>query len=246
MEWSEVVRRGANTALPSLKMSPKTRNQGRKITANVKAELVYSAPGYIEQQRSQRAAAILKRALNADAVLFEIPSTSLDHFVVIDITAKQLDEVKGYTILNEFRSDNRNLHLEVVFRSEESTTKAVEKGVSIDGIISKGNPWVDTKERKTIKVNLSPLPLSLYDSLDVALRHALTPYGDVKQVRKYTDTNGRFFGEALVIIDRAAEGDMTEDLPELARVIFLQREGTYVPPPTKKHHWGSSATHHFF
>jgi len=229
MGWSEVVRRGANTAVPSLKMSPKTRQQGRKMTANVKAELVYSAPGYIQQQRSQRAEAILKRALNADAILFEIPNTSLDHVMVIDIIAKQLGELVGYTNLNEFRPDNKNLHLEVVFQDDESSRKAIEKGVTIDGIISKGTPWVDSQKRRTIKVNLSHIPLKLYKSLGEALRYALIPYGNVKQIRKYTDHNGRFFGEASVIIERADEHDMSECLPELARMIYLEKEDVYIP-----------------
>jgi len=110
-EWADVVRRGANTSVPSLKMTPKSRHQSRKQSNSSKAELVYSAPGYIQQQRSQRTAAILKRALNADAILFEIPNISLDHVMVIDIIAKQLGEVAGHTNLNEFRPDSKNLHL---------------------------------------------------------------------------------------------------------------------------------------
>jgi hypothetical protein len=171
----------------------------------------------------------LKRALNADTIHFEVPTTSLDHVVVVDIIAKQLGEVEGYTNLNEFRRDNKNLHLEVVFRSEESATKAVEKGVSIDGIISKGTPWMDCQKRTTIKVNLSQLPLSLFASLGKILRYALTQYGDVKQVHIYTDSNGCFLGEASgTSTGQLVDEDMSEGLPELSRMIFFESEGLYI------------------
>ncbi|CAO3695773.1 unnamed protein product [Umbelopsis ramanniana] len=109
---------------------------------------VHSAPGYIQQQRSQRAAAILERALNPDSILFEIPNISLDHVVVIDAIAKQLVEVTDRTNMMEYRHDNNNLHLEIVFQDEESSRKAIEKGVTIDGIISKGSHYVDSQKKE--------------------------------------------------------------------------------------------------
>jgi hypothetical protein len=202
---------------------------GRRNTGTVNTELIYSSPGYIEQQRSQQAAAILKRALSPDAIIFDIPTSSLDHVTVVDLISQQLGALAGYTNINNYSNNMRNVHLEIVFVEEESSRLAVEKGVTIDGIISKGMPWIDAGKRRTIKVNLSHIPLNLYKTLAEDLRHALIPYGAVKQIRKYTDCNGHWFGEASVIIDRMEDDIEYAGLPELSRMIYIESMDTYIP-----------------
>jgi hypothetical protein len=104
------------------------------------------------------------RALNPDAVVFEFESTDLDPIMI----------------------------LEIVFGSSEST----QPGKDLEVTINRHQRFSlgDEARRKPIKVNLSYVPLRLYNSLDTKLKHALTPYGNVLQVRKYTDPLGRFLG----------------------------------------------------
>lgn len=71
----------------------------------------------------------------------------------------------GYTNINDYSNNTKNLHLEIVFEEEESSRLAVEKGVNIDGIVSKGMPWIDAGKRRTVEVNLSHIPLDLCKTL---------------------------------------------------------------------------------
>jgi hypothetical protein len=189
--------------------------------------VVFEVEGFSAKQRADKASAILKRALNPDAVIFEIPSSKMNPATAVDEIAKQIGEVAGYTNLGQFRREIKGLILEIVFVKDEDNAKAIKEGVTINGVIYQGSPWVDQARRRTVKVNLTHVPLKLFNSLGTALRIAMTPYGDVLQIRKYTDVNGRFFGEASVILDRGEEKE-GKDLAELARMIYLEPEDVYM------------------
>lgn len=105
--------------------------------------------------------------------------------------------------------------LEIVFEGTEDVQKALSTGVNLNGTTYLGTPWVDEARTPTIRVNLSHIPLKINQYLGEALKQAMQPYGEVKQIRKYTNMNGRFFGEAAVILDRKEENQ--KDYEELSK-----------------------------
>jgi ABC-type histidine transport system ATPase subunit len=55
--------------------------------------------GCSEQQRFQKATAILKRALNPDDIIFELPKSKMDPDSAVEEIVSQLGEIAGYTNL---------------------------------------------------------------------------------------------------------------------------------------------------
>jgi hypothetical protein len=98
--------------------------------------------------------------------------------------------------------------------------------VKIQGMLINGSPYVDEARRPIIKVNLSHVPLKCYDTIGTKLRKALSPFGKVMQVRKYTNEFGRFFGEASVLLERSQD---SKEYAELPRMIYLEDEDCFIP-----------------
>ncbi|KAH8555042.1 hypothetical protein BGW37DRAFT_464774 [Umbelopsis sp. PMI_123] len=192
----------------------------------VKTEVVYEVEGFTNAQRSQRAAGILKRALNPDAVLFEIPKEALNPHLVVEEIVQQVGDIAGFIDLGLYRRNAKVNTLEPVFLSPESTQKAINEGVKIQGMLINGSPYVDEARRPIIKVNLSHVPLKCYDTIGTKLRKAFSPFGKVMQVRKYTSQFGRFFGEASVLLERSQD---SKEYAELPRMIYLEDEDCFIP-----------------
>ncbi|KAH8553096.1 hypothetical protein BGW37DRAFT_550443 [Umbelopsis sp. PMI_123] len=167
----------------------------------VKTEVVYEVEGFTNAQRSQRAAGILKRALNPDAVLFEMPKEALNPHLVVEEIVQQVGDVAGFTDLGLYRRNAKVNTLEPVFLSPESTQKAINEGVKIQGMLINGSPYVDEARRPIIKVNLSHVPLKCYDTIGTKLRKALSPF-------RSQDSN---------------------EYAELPRMIYLEDEDCFIP-----------------
>jgi hypothetical protein len=172
-----------------------------------KTEIVYEMKGFSEQQRSEKAAAILKRALNPDAIIFELPKEEMDADSVVEEIVSQIGEIAGYTNLNLYNLKAKNTMLEIVFEETEDVQMALSTGVNLNGTTYLGTPSVDEDRKPTIRVNLSHIPLKLNQYLGEAL--------------------SRFFGEAAVILDRKEENQ--KDYEELSRMIYLESQDIFIP-----------------
>lgn len=91
----------------------------------------------------------------------------------------------------------------------------------------RGTPWVDEAKKKTMKVNLTHIPLKLHQNLGEVIKDAMQPYGEILQIRKYTNSFGRFFGEASVILNRDEETH--KDYAILSRMIYLESQDLEIP-----------------
>lgn len=117
--WSEVTKRGIH--VPATKLRAK---QQRLPVNSAKSEVVFEVPGYTAKQVSQRAAAILRRALNPDAIIFEFPKGNMNPDFVIEEIEKQTGPIAGFTNLGQYRRDVHNLILEVVFMHQDGAQKS--------------------------------------------------------------------------------------------------------------------------
>ena len=57
-------------------------------------------------------------------------------------------------------------------------------------------------------------------------------FGEVLHIRKYTNSYGRVFGEASVILDRGEESQ--KDYAELSRMIYLEKQDVYIPATSRR------------
>jgi hypothetical protein len=71
-----------------------------------------------------------------------------------------------------------------------------------------------------MKVNLKHKPLKLHQYLGEVLKRAVQTYGEVLQVRKYTNSYRRIFREASIILNR--DEDTKQDYAEMARIVYLE------------------------
>jgi hypothetical protein len=117
---------------------------------------------------------------------------SINHLVVEEIV-QQVGDIVGFTNLGLYRKDAKMNTLELVFISPGSTKKAINEVVKIQDMLICDTPYVDEPHRPLIKVNLSHIPLKCYDTVSARLRMALSPFGKVMQVRKYTNEFWQIF-----------------------------------------------------
>ncbi|CAO3675655.1 unnamed protein product [Umbelopsis vinacea] len=64
---------------------------------------------------SQRAVAILRRALNHDAIIFELPKSAMSVDLLVEEIEQQTCPIVGFTNLGQYRRDITDLSLEIVF-----------------------------------------------------------------------------------------------------------------------------------
>jgi hypothetical protein len=89
--------------------------------------VVFEVEGFSAKRRADKASAILKRALNPDAVIFELPSSKMNPVTAVNEIAKQIGEAAGYTNLGQFRREIKGLILEIVFVKGKDNAKAIKR-----------------------------------------------------------------------------------------------------------------------
>ncbi|KAI8577570.1 hypothetical protein K450DRAFT_251467 [Umbelopsis ramanniana AG] len=105
--WSEITRRGLAVPLPSVMMRAAVGIN--RTFASIKTEIVYEVEAFTNTQGSQRAAGILKRALNPDAALFAVPKSILNTDLVVEEIVKQAGEIAGFANLGLYRKDKSTI-----------------------------------------------------------------------------------------------------------------------------------------
>lgn len=105
-------------------------------------------------------------------VIFELPKSEMDSDNAVDEIVSQIGEIAGYTNLSLYNTRASNMMLEIVFETPESIQKAVSTGISCDGMVYRGTPWVDEARKKTRKVNLTHIPLKLHQNLGEVIKES--------------------------------------------------------------------------
>jgi hypothetical protein len=110
---------------------PSTLARQREEKPNVKTitKLIYAAEGFENDRRAHQAAAIIKRALHPNTVLFEIEAANLSKDDVYGLITKEIGEATGFRPISEYRGNGRsNWLIEVKFKNTENAKKRVKKG----------------------------------------------------------------------------------------------------------------------
>ena len=121
VSWSDIVRRGQEMTIPSTL----ARQREEKINVKIATKIVFEAEGFENERRAHQAAAIIKRALHPNTVLFEIDATDLSKDDVYDLITKEIGEATGFRPISEYRGNGRgNWLIEAKFRDTENAKKA--------------------------------------------------------------------------------------------------------------------------
>ncbi|KAI9280926.1 hypothetical protein BC943DRAFT_339894 [Umbelopsis sp. AD052] len=202
--WSDIVRRGREMTIPSIL----ARQREEKPNIKTIAKTVYEAEGFENERRAHQAAAIIKRALYPNTVLFEIEAASLSKDEVYDLITKEIGVATGFRPISEYRGNGRgNWLIEAKFRDSDDAKKACEIGLVHEGIKYLATPWIENSEKVLTKVNLTHLPLEHQDDIKEGLIHSMEKYGQICQIKIFTTARGYFEGEATVLLDTTKEGE---------------------------------------
>jgi hypothetical protein len=209
------------------------RQREEKINVKIATKIVFEAEGFENERRAHQAAAIIKRALHPNTVLFEIDATDLSKDDVYDLITKEIGEATGFRPISEYRGNGRgNWLIEAKFRDTENAKKACEKGLTHQGINYMATPSIENAEKRLTKVNLTHLPLEHQDEIKAGLMHSMEKYGQVCQIKLYTTARGHFEGEAAVLLDTTQKGE-DHHSEELTRMIYLEKWDNYHPATFK-------------
>ncbi|KAI9283632.1 hypothetical protein BC943DRAFT_327396 [Umbelopsis sp. AD052] len=212
VSWSDIVRRGKEMRIPSTL----TRQREEKSTVNSASKVVYEAEGFENERRAHQAAAIIKRALHPNTVLFEIDATELSKNDVYDLITKEIGEATGFRPISEYRD----------------AKKACSEGLIHEGINYVATPSIENAEKLLTKVTLTHLPLESQEEIKEGLLQSMEKYGQVCQIRLFTTARGHFEGEAAVLLDTSKKGE-EHQAEELTRMIFLEKWDGYYPATFK-------------
>ncbi|GAB5588796.1 hypothetical protein Unana1_03696 [Umbelopsis nana] len=115
LSWAQITWKSVETRIPA------TRRRLVQLENSVKNKPVsiFEAPGYMEEQRANKAALILKKALHPDTVLFEFNSSIIGKEDAYDLITQSVGKTYGFrpipTISRFLKSENpcnryRSLH----------------------------------------------------------------------------------------------------------------------------------------
>ncbi|KAI9280930.1 hypothetical protein BC943DRAFT_282870, partial [Umbelopsis sp. AD052] len=204
-----------------------TRQREEKLTVKSASKVVYEAEGFENERKAHQAAAIIKRALHPNTVLFEIDATELSKDDVYDLITKEIGEATGFRPISEYRGSGRgNWLIEVKFADIKDAKKACSEGLIHEGINYVATPSIENAEKLLTKVTLTHLPLESQEEIKEGLLQSMEKYGQVCQIRLFTTARGHFEGEAAVLLDISKKGE-EHQAEELTRMIFLEKWDGY-------------------
>jgi hypothetical protein len=127
-----------------------------------------------DQLKAQIAAAIIEQALHPDTVLFTFQAAFFqDRSEAYALIEREIGEAKGFRPISMYGNQrHQELIIEAKFCEEDDAKKAIEEGLTHEGIQYIGSPFKDGAENKLIRIGLSHLPLE--DALDLCSSPVMT------------------------------------------------------------------------
>jgi hypothetical protein len=128
--------------------------------------------------------------------------------------------------------------IEAVFEQNESTIKAINEGLTHNGIVYKGSASIDNAQGSMTRVQLDVLRIAKVESLKDDLPRSLGHYGQVYQIKQYKYRN-YFEGQITILIDTSKRSlvedtaDVTVKPQPLTRMMYLDAWDIYVPASFK-------------
>jgi hypothetical protein len=239
VSWTTVVARGASKKVP---LTPGRRNVDNAAVPLV-GEVIFEDDDLKSELLVRKAAALVEQALCSSSVLFSFPGKLFgDRTDAYKVIEEQVGANVDFRHISSMRaSAGGDLLVEANFDSKADATKAINDGVTVNGVVYKA---VSTSSGSGSSVggNLTHVQFNLVcctpnrATFLVDMLDSLAFYGKVYQLKKYT-RKGYFEGKMSVLIDTSVgmEGEDGEVVPPqpLTRMLYLSAWDMFAPAQFK-------------
>ncbi|ORX41824.1 hypothetical protein DM01DRAFT_1274501, partial [Hesseltinella vesiculosa] len=166
---------------------------------------LYEEPDLMARKTISDAERILEAALDPDNVLLTLPTRFFENVVqVYKVVQDKLGPVVGISpVQGDFQKKDLVM-LDIKFQNSADSRKAIEIGITIEGMTFKATPASAGGKNppKMVRLYISRVPKVEDQELIEGLKDSCANYGQVMQISKYT-RGGFFEGEVSVMVDRS-------------------------------------------
>lgn len=237
--WTTVVARGASK---KVMLAPVRRNVDHSAIALV-GEVLFEDEGLKSEILIRKATAIVQQALSSGSVLFSFPGKLFeDRTDAYKVIQNQVAADVEFRPISTWRQNaGGDLWIEATFGLKAHATKAVNAGVTVNGVVYKA---VSTNSGSSASVggNLTHVQFTMLcstpnkDTFLVDMLDSLAFYGKVYQLKKFT-RKGYFEGKMSVVLDTSVgiKGEDGEVIPPqpLTRMLYMSAWDNFAPAEFK-------------
>ncbi|KAL9536519.1 hypothetical protein PS6_011869, partial [Mucor atramentarius] len=179
----------------------------RKLENNMNVPLVgtvlYEDDDLKGQILASKAMAIIQQSLSSGSVLFSFQKTLFsDRVAAYKLIQEQISHDVEFRPLSLYDSrDDGSLLIEAKFTNVDHAMKAMQEGVTVQGVVYKASTSKESAEFGDLKhVQFTLLRMTQKATFLADLMESLSYYGKVLQVKKFTHL-GYFEGKLSVMLD---------------------------------------------
>jgi len=215
----------------------------RKLESNKNVPLVgtvlYEDDDLKGQILASKAMAIIQQSLSSGSVLFSFQKTLFsDRVAAYKLIQEQISHDVEFRPLSLYDSrDDGSLLIEAKFTNVDHAMKAMQEGVTVQGVVYKASTSKESAEFGDLKhVQFTLLRMTQKATFLADLMESLSYYGKVLQVKKFTHL-GYFEGKLSVMLDtsvgyQVGDSEYQEARP-LGRMLYLSEFDCFVPATYK-------------
>ena len=215
----------------------------RKLESNRNVPLVgtvlYEDDDLKGQILASKAMAIIQQSLSSGSVLFSFQKTLFsDRVAAYKLIQEQISHDVEFRPLSLYDSrDDGSLLIEAKFANVDHAMKAMQEGVTVQGVVYKASTSKESAEFGDLKhVQFTLLRMTQQATFLADLMESLSYYGKVLQVKKFTHL-GYFEGKLSVMLDtsvgyQVGDSEYQEARP-LGRMLYLSEFDCFVPATYK-------------
>ena len=215
----------------------------RKLESNRNVPLVgtvlYEDDDLKGQILASKAMAIIQQSLSSGSVLFSFQKTLFsDRVAAYKLIQEQISTDVEFRPLSLYDSrDDGSLLIEAKFANVDHAMKAMQEGVTVQGVVYKASTSKESAEFGDLKhVQFTLLRMTQQATFLADLMESLSYYGKVLQVKKFTHL-GYFEGKLSVMLDtsvgyQVGDSEYQEARP-LGRMLYLSEFDCFVPATYK-------------
>ena len=188
---------------------------------------------------ASKAMAIIQQSLSSGSVLFSFQKTLFsDRVAAYKLIQEQISHDVEFRPLSLYDSrDDGSLLIEAKFTNVDHAMKAMQEGVTVQGVVYKASTSKESAEFGDLKhVQFTLLRMTQKATFLADLMESLSYYGKVLQVKKFTHL-GYFEGKLSVMLDtsvgyQVGDSEYQEARP-LGRMLYLSEFDCFVPATYK-------------
>ncbi|OAD04160.1 CCHC-type zinc finger transcription factor [Mucor lusitanicus CBS 277.49] len=232
LTWAQRASDGAK-----LKFYQPTKRRSAEAAASsyrLVGSVLYEDDDLKGQILASKAMAIVQQALTSGSVLFSfrkgIFGDRVDAYKAIQVQVSPLVEFRPLSVYDE--KNDGSLLIEAKFEEVEDAHKALNTGVTVDGVVYKAVHAKECKEFGELKhVQFTLMRIVKEPTFLIDLMDSLAHYGRVLQVKQFT-RGGFFEGKFSVMLDTSVgyqvEGGEQKEAQPLDRMLYLSEFDCFV------------------